>query len=405
MTLLIFNLFTAYFRVFCTFSTLDGICKQFANSVLCKNLSHLLILSRKNKTQRQLHIAMRTMKQRFLSAGVLAWAVCSLCLLMSCSQQTKKEKRGLQGAWVLTRYVYPEGDEVPWTDKGKQYCQIYNSDSVCYVCELVPSATGFVIHCLRTFNVTFIDKGGDEYLYMEGEYPHPLFFPNDTTLLIQRSGVEYYWTRATQVTDWHQKQFFSMVESNDWADGNENENFVFSTTEEELKSYNHALVFSVLFFLLLALFVVRYFYQERKRNQHLRQQLAQIAEERTQRLLPVQKALEEVESEFFASDYYVQLRKRISAGENLSQAEWDELEQRINPVYPGFTNKLFNLCPMSLIEYHVCLLIKLNVTPTEMANVLNKTTSSISTIRSRLYQKVFQQKGSSRQWDEFILSL
>ena len=88
-----------------------------------------------------------------------------------------------------------------------------------------------------------------------------------------------------------------------------------------------------------------------------------------------------------------------------AQEEWDELEQRINPVYPGFTNKLFNLCPLSVLEYHVCLLIKLHVPPTEMASILCKDRSSISAIRSRLYKKVFQQKGSSKLWDEFVLSL
>ena len=64
-----------------------------------------------------------------------------------------------------------------------------------------------------------------------------------------------------------------------------------------------------------------------------------------------------------------------------------------------------SLYSMSPVEYQVCLLLKLNATPSEIATVLCKDASSISTVRSRLYGKVFGKKGSSKEWDEFIRSL
>jgi hypothetical protein len=81
------------------------------------------------------------------------------------------------------------------------------------------------------------------------------------------------------------------------------------------------------------------------------------------------------------------------------------MEERLKRVYPGFTSRLRNLYPMSELEYQVCLLIKLRITPTEMADVLSRDGSTISTVRSRLYKKVFGSKGGARDWDEFVLSI
>jgi hypothetical protein len=40
-----------------------------------------------------------------------------------------------------------------------------------------------------------------------------------------------------------------------------------------------------------------------------------------------------------------------------------------------------------------------------MAVVLARDASTISTVRSRLYKKVFGRKGGAREWDDFILSI
>jgi hypothetical protein len=51
------------------------------------------------------------------------------------------------------------------------------------------------------------------------------------------------------------------------------------------------------------------------------------------------------------------------------------------------------------------MLTKLRIPPTDMASVLARDVSTISTVRSRLYGKVFGRKGGAREWDEFILSV
>ena len=88
-----------------------------------------------------------------------------------------------------------------------------------------------------------------------------------------------------------------------------------------------------------------------------------------------------------------------------SPEDWDCLERQINDEYPQFSKKLKSLCTLSKQEYHMCLLIKINMKPIDMAKLLNLSKSSIAMKRTRLYQKHFGEEGGSREWDELIHSL
>ena len=85
--------------------------------------------------------------------------------------------------------------------------------------------------------------------------------------------------------------------------------------------------------------------------------------------------------------------------------DWSEIEEHLKKVYPGFISQLHSLYPMSELEFQTCLLIKLRIAPTDIAAVLSRDVSTISTVRSRLYKKVFGRKGGAREWDDFILSM
>ena len=84
---------------------------------------------------------------------------------------------------------------------------------------------------------------------------------------------------------------------------------------------------------------------------------------------------------------------------------WKDLDNLINREYPGFREKLINLCQLKEQEYRVSLLIKAGFEPTTIAHLLNKSAAAVSTIRSRSYEKVFGKKGGSKEWDKFISSL
>ena len=143
----------------------------------------------------------------------------------------------------------------------------------------------------------------------------------------------------------------------------------------------------------------------RKAKKQLRLQLQQIQEVRANRPPSVRQAVASVESSFFASDDYAALQRRIASGQRLKDEEWADVEQRLKTVYPGFATQLRGLHQMSELEYRVCLLIKLRIAPKDIATVLARDMSTISTARSRLYKKVFGQKGGAKEWDDFILSM
>ena len=89
----------------------------------------------------------------------------------------------------------------------------------------------------------------------------------------------------------------------------------------------------------------------------------------------------------------------------LSNNNWKELEDAINNTYEGFTENLRKLYDLNEHEYHVCLLIKINISPIDIAKLTMHSKEAITSNRRRLYEKVFGKKGTPKDWDSFILSL
>ena len=99
------------------------------------------------------------------------------------------------------------------------------------------------------------------------------------------------------------------------------------------------------------------------------------------------------------------MQECLNTGRSLTHKEWTELAQVINSIYTGFTEKLYSLYRISEQEYNVCLLIKMRLQPKDIATLTAHSKESVATTRSRLYSKVFGRKGSSKDWDDFILSI
>ena len=114
---------------------------------------------------------------------------------------------------------------------------------------------------------------------------------------------------------------------------------------------------------------------------------------------------EHAETMIFSSDVYQQIQTCLNSGRSLTSQDWTELTEVVNGVYTGFTEKLYSLYRMSEQDYHVSLLIKVRIQPKDIALLTAHSKESVATTRSRLYSKVFGIKGSSKDWDEFILSL
>ncbi|MBO4719078.1 MAG: hypothetical protein J5658_04295 [Prevotella sp.] len=114
---------------------------------------------------------------------------------------------------------------------------------------------------------------------------------------------------------------------------------------------------------------------------------------------------QQAETVIFTSNIYHRIQSSLNSGRSLGHEDWSELSEVVNSVYTGFTEKLYSLYRMTEQDYHVSLLIKVRVQPKDIALLTAHSKESVASTRSRLYQKVFGQKGSSKDWDDFVLSL
>lgn len=89
----------------------------------------------------------------------------------------------------------------------------------------------------------------------------------------------------------------------------------------------------------------------------------------------------------------------------LTEEEWLQVENTVCSKVGKFRKYLEETCKISEQEYKICLLLKLEIPPSDIAKVTNKTKAAISLTRKRLYHKIFGLAKSPEDLDRFILSL
>ena len=86
--------------------------------------------------------------------------------------------------------------------------------------------------------------------------------------------------------------------------------------------------------------------------------------------------------------------------------DWNELSIIVDKTYNNFTYNLKELLPsLTEMELMVSYLIKIGVAPGRIAVFLNTTIQGISMTRSRMYEKITKEKGTTVKFDEFIAKL
>lgn len=343
---------------------------------------------------------------RYMKQSIIIMA---LALLVTGCRDGKDTDDGklLSGAWVLTEMEYPMGGTERYPINNMRLLRIYRGDSVMWECGLTQTPTALVAHHpYWKADITLISKGGGEYVYLEGDEPRPLQVRDDTTIVVQRNGVRYTWQRAESLYREWGEEIRGIVEDNYEGDeASEGRRFVLSMKEREQRATIHWLLWGSMVIVVALLVMGQTLLNYRRERRRLKLQLEQIREVKEHRPATVRRAQEDVETAFFRSDEYDALRRRIASGRPLTEADWQEVRDRLKEVYPGFVGQLRGLYPMSELEMQVCMLTKLRIPPTDMASVLARDASTISTVRSRLYGKVFGRKGGAREWDEFVLSI
>ena len=118
---------------------------------------------------------------------------------------------------------------------------------------------------------------------------------------------------------------------------------------------------------------------------------------------------EQSQAVLFKSEIYLHIQRQLKINDRskrmLSDEDWKELEKLVNSTYNGFKENLYDIYNLSLFEYRVCLLIKINIQPIDIGKLTEHSKESISSTRRRLYEKVFHIKGAPKDWDQFIYSL
>lgn len=312
----------------------------------------------------------------------------------------KPVERTVFGVWMMESETAPDGKTTPSIYTQYTRCKIYDSDSTYYTVQLHAVGDDMMIIAHEKGRYRLNDS-----LYMERDRVMPFEWVNDSTFITDFMGYKERMVRSTTMTEERKQEIRDLV--NKYPDDADApvKHFVLSTTERQLKKQNMMFLYIIIGMAVVAVAVSVYIYKLRQRKREIERKLADIEEEHTLRPVVVADAMKQVENEFFRSEYYLDLRRHIEAGNNIRPEEWKELERRLKMVYPRFSSSLYGLFNLSPTEYQLCMLLKIRSTPSEIAMVLNKDKSTISSIRRRLYKKVFDKDGSGKDWDEFILSL
>ena len=85
-----------------------------------------------------------------------------------------------------------------------------------------------------------------------------------------------------------------------------------------------------------------------------------------------------------------------------TEQEWHSFEEKANEIYPEFMAKLISRTKLSEIEKRVCWLVRMKVAPSDIASLVSRTPQGITSIRSRLFKKLFKIPGNGRDFDDYI---
>lgn len=322
----------------------------------------------------------------------------------ACNEDKQQPTEGFNivGAWELARIEYPDG-RIDTMDVGKYTrCKIYDADSTYYSIELITDGDVVVIAPHEMAKYTLNDTA-----YIENGRPTPFRIINDTTMTTVWDGYTEVMHKATTMSESRKDEIRGIVRTFFCENRGTTRlsDFVLSTSERELKSDKQRLVYIIVILVLGVIIMTMVIFRTFKQKLLLERNMRELQEIRNLRPEPIANAIKEAETDLFKSEFYQNLHKKIETGANITPKEWDNLEQKLKAVYPDFSAVLYQIHHLSKTEYQVCMLIKIHATPTEMAAVLKREPSTISSLRGRLYHKVFNKKGGAKEWDEFILSL
>ena len=135
----------------------------------------------------------------------------------------------------------------------------------------------------------------------------------------------------------------------------------------------------------------------------------EVAEKENLRIQAIQEMQQKAKDSLYKKEAYKKFHavaNNAKSPQSITAMDWQELQSIVDETYANFTDRLKELYPqISEKELQVCLLIKIGITPVQMASVLLTSKQNISSLRARLYTKLSGGKGSSKECDSLILNL
>ena len=87
-----------------------------------------------------------------------------------------------------------------------------------------------------------------------------------------------------------------------------------------------------------------------------------------------------------------------------SEDDWASVIHSVEEYYPKM-KELRSKYGLSVIDYRICILIKLEVSLYVIMHLTDKSNAYLSTFRSRLYTKIHKTKGGAKDLDRYIRQL
>ena len=97
------------------------------------------------------------------------------------------------------------------------------------------------------------------------------------------------------------------------------------------------------------------------------------------------------------------MQRRCATLEMPSEDEWRQFQTMIDRNCDGFSQRLSSVYKLSTQELRVCLLLKANFKPTEIAVLTVHSKEAITSTRRRLYKKMTGHDGTPEMLDDLIL--
>ena len=152
--------------------------------------------------------------------------------------------------------------------------------------------------------------------------------------------------------------------------------------------------------------------EKKTENNQLQQKLAEIEKEKLKAQNEVIKQWNEEQklrlAAFKESEIYRELLQ-ASKDETFNMTpikhpnKWMAIQENINSIYPGFTERLCKLCPsLSDKDLQVCYLTKMGMSPSDISRVLQQSRQAITNTRKRIMQKMGSLMAEKSNFDDFI---